>query len=59
LAGKPARVQETAERAALVDDIASLMGGFAVALSWYNVLLMMIGILLGVIIGSSRWRSSA
>src|SRR5689334_21349942 len=27
------------------------MGGFAVALSWYNVLLMMIGILLGVIIG--------
>jgi len=34
-----------------VDDIASLMGGFAVALSWYNVFLMMIGILLGVIIG--------
>jgi putative tricarboxylic transport membrane protein len=34
-----------------VDEIASLMGGFAVALSWYNVLLMMIGILLGVIIG--------
>jgi putative tricarboxylic transport membrane protein len=34
-----------------VDDIASLLGGFAVALSWYNVLLMMIGILLGVIIG--------
>ena len=34
-----------------MDDIASLMGGFAVALSWYNVLLMMIGILLGVIIG--------
>src|SRR5499426_3190045 len=34
-----------------VDDIASLLGGFAVALSWYNVLLMMLGILLGVIIG--------
>jgi len=34
-----------------VDDLASLLGGFAVALSWYNVALMMIGILLGVIIG--------
>ncbi len=34
-----------------MDEIASLMGGFAVALSWYNVFLMMIGILLGVIIG--------
>jgi putative tricarboxylic transport membrane protein len=34
-----------------VDDIASLIGGFEVALSWYNLLLMLVGILLGVIIG--------
>jgi putative tricarboxylic transport membrane protein len=34
-----------------VDDIASLIGGFKVALSWYNLLLMLVGILLGVIIG--------
>jgi putative tricarboxylic transport membrane protein len=35
----------------VVDEIASLIGGFQVALSWYNLALMMIGILLGVIIG--------
>jgi putative tricarboxylic transport membrane protein len=34
-----------------VDEIASLIGGFEVALSWYNLALMMVGILLGVIIG--------
>jgi putative tricarboxylic transport membrane protein len=34
-----------------VDEINSLIGGFAVALSWYNLALMAIGILLGVIIG--------
>jgi putative tricarboxylic transport membrane protein len=34
-----------------VDEIGSLIGGFKVALSWYNVALMMVGILLGVIIG--------
>ncbi|HWB44950.1 MAG TPA: tripartite tricarboxylate transporter permease [Hyphomicrobiaceae bacterium] len=34
-----------------MDDIASLIGGFEVALSWYNLLLMLVGILLGVIIG--------
>ena len=34
-----------------MDELASLLGGFAVALSWYNVALMMVGILLGVIIG--------
>jgi putative tricarboxylic transport membrane protein len=34
-----------------VEDIASLIGGFKVALSWYNLALMMVGILLGVIIG--------
>src|SRR4051794_25995405 len=34
-----------------VDDVASLIGGFKVALSWYNLALMMVGILLGVIIG--------
>src|SRR6185503_12414514 len=31
--------------------ISSLIGGFKVALSWYNLALMMVGILLGVIIG--------
>ena len=34
-----------------MDDVASLIGGFKVALSWYNLALMMVGILLGVIIG--------
>jgi putative tricarboxylic transport membrane protein len=34
-----------------VDEINSLIGGFGVALSWYNLSLMVIGILLGVIIG--------
>ena len=34
-----------------MDEINSLIGGFKVALSWYNVALMMVGILLGVIIG--------
>jgi len=34
-----------------VDDVASLIGGFKVALSWYNLALMMVGILLGVIMG--------
>jgi len=34
-----------------VEEINSLIGGFKVALSWYNVALMMVGILLGVIIG--------
>jgi putative tricarboxylic transport membrane protein len=34
-----------------VDEISALMGGFKVALSWYNLALMLIGILLGVIIG--------
>jgi len=29
-----------------VDDVASLIGGFKVALSWYNLALMMVGILL-------------
>ena len=34
-----------------MDDVASLIGGFKVALSWYNLALMMVGILLGVIMG--------
>ena len=34
-----------------MDEIASLMGGFQVALTWYNIALMLVGILLGVIIG--------
>jgi putative tricarboxylic transport membrane protein len=34
-----------------VDEIGSLIGGFKVALSWYNLALMLVGILLGVIIG--------
>ena len=32
-------------------EIESLMGGFAVVLTWHNVLYMVIGIVLGVIIG--------
>lgn len=34
-----------------MDEIRSLIGGFQVALSWYNLALMLVGILLGVIIG--------
>lgn len=34
-----------------MDEVTSLIGGFKVALSWYNLALMMVGILLGVIIG--------
>ena len=34
-----------------MEDIGNLMQGFAVALSWKNLLFMMIGILLGVLIG--------
>jgi len=34
-----------------VQEIHSLMGGFAVALSWFNLALMLAGIVLGVIIG--------
>lgn len=34
-----------------MDEINSLIGGFKVALSWYNLALMLVGILLGVIIG--------
>jgi putative tricarboxylic transport membrane protein len=34
-----------------MQEIHSLMGGFAVALSWFNVMLMLAGIILGVIIG--------
>jgi putative tricarboxylic transport membrane protein len=34
-----------------VNEINSLIGGFGVALSWYNLALMFVGILLGVVIG--------
>src|SRR5512147_1985624 len=34
-----------------MEDLGNLMGGFAVALSWKNVLFMFVGILLGVLIG--------
>ena len=34
-----------------MDEINSLFGGFAIALSWFNVSLMLAGIILGVIIG--------
>ena len=34
-----------------MDELSSLLHGFAVALSWYNILLMFVGILLGVLIG--------
>src|SRR5437870_7877201 len=35
----------------ILDDIGNLMQGFAVALTWKNLLFMLIGILLGVVIG--------
>jgi putative tricarboxylic transport membrane protein len=34
-----------------VEDVANLMQGFAVAITWKNLLFMLIGILLGVLIG--------
>ena len=34
-----------------MDEIQSLIGGFGVALSWFNLMLMLVGIMLGVIIG--------
>jgi putative tricarboxylic transport membrane protein len=34
-----------------MDEIAALLGGFKIALSWYNLGLMLVGIVLGVIIG--------
>jgi putative tricarboxylic transport membrane protein len=34
-----------------VEDVANLMQGFAVALTWKNLLFMLVGILLGVLIG--------
>jgi putative tricarboxylic transport membrane protein len=34
-----------------LDELNSLFGGFAVALSWYNLALMLVGVLLGVLIG--------
>src|ERR1700754_1154288 len=34
-----------------MEEIHALLGGFAVALSWFNVALMLAGIILGVIIG--------
>jgi putative tricarboxylic transport membrane protein len=34
-----------------VEDVANLMHGFAVVLTWKNLLFMLVGILLGVLIG--------
>ena len=34
-----------------MEDISNLLGGFAVALTWQNLLFMLVGILLGVLIG--------
>jgi putative tricarboxylic transport membrane protein len=34
-----------------VEEISSLLGGFQVALTWFNLLLMIVGITLGVVIG--------
>ena len=36
---------------ARMQEIQSLMGGFAVALSWFNLMLMLAGVTLGVLIG--------
>jgi len=38
-------------KAVRVDEINSLLGGFRVALTWFNLVLMVVGIVLGVIIG--------
>jgi putative tricarboxylic transport membrane protein len=35
----------------IIDDFSNLMQGFAVALTWKNLLFMLVGILLGVLIG--------
>jgi putative tricarboxylic transport membrane protein len=35
----------------VLEDVSNLMQGFAVALTWHNVLFMLVGILLGVLIG--------
>jgi putative tricarboxylic transport membrane protein len=35
----------------MIENLANLIGGFAIALTAQNLLLMMIGILLGVLIG--------
>ena len=40
-----------AQRRVLVEDISNLMQGFAVALTWKNLIFMLVGILLGVLIG--------
>ena len=37
-----------------MQEIQSLMGGFAVALTWFNVMLMLAGVSLGVLIGAHR-----
>ena len=34
-----------------MDEVRSLLNGFAVALTWYNVGLMAVGIVIGVIVG--------
>src|SRR5262245_26695505 len=44
-------VQKRAGGEAQVEEIASLLGGFAVVLTPFNIGLMLVGILLGVIIG--------
>ena len=35
----------------MLEDVSNLMGGFAVALTWKNLVFMLVGILLGVLIG--------
>jgi putative tricarboxylic transport membrane protein len=34
-----------------VEELNNLFGGFAVAMSWFNIMMMFIGVLLGVIVG--------
>jgi TctA family transporter len=34
-----------------MEELNALMGGFAVAMSWHNVGLMLVGILLGIVVG--------
>src|SRR4029434_3012587 len=43
--------EPSSQRRILVEEVSTLMQGFAVALTWKNLIFMLVGILLGVLIG--------
>src|SRR5262245_37156164 len=49
--GWPTRPSKTGRREPLVEEFASLLHGFTIALTPFNMTLMFVGIFLGVIIG--------